>query len=121
MIALSLNAALRKLLGERELSLMKPTSVLVNVARAEIVDGDALYRALAERWIAAAALDVWSRYPAGPGPTFPAARPFHELPNALMTPHVSGWTEGMLEARTAVIAENIHRAARGEPPLNLIA
>jgi phosphoglycerate dehydrogenase-like enzyme len=43
-----------------------------------------------------------------------------ELPNVLMTPHVSGWTEGMLEARAKVIAENIHRAAQGEPPVNLI-
>ena len=37
-----------------------------------------------------------------------------------MTPHVSGWTEGMLEARGALIAENIHRTARGESPANLI-
>jgi phosphoglycerate dehydrogenase-like enzyme len=38
-----------------------------------------------------------------------------------MTPHVSGWTEGMLAARAKVIAENIHRTARSEPPLNLIS
>ena len=38
-----------------------------------------------------------------------------------MTPHVSGWTEGMLAARAKVIAENIQRTARGEPPLNLIS
>jgi phosphoglycerate dehydrogenase-like enzyme len=38
----------------------------------------------------------------------------------LMTPHVSGWTEGMMEARATLIAENIHRTARGEVPLNLI-
>jgi phosphoglycerate dehydrogenase-like enzyme len=38
-----------------------------------------------------------------------------------MTPHVSGWTDGMLEARAKLIAENIRRTARGEPPLNLIA
>ena len=99
---------------------MKPTAVLVNVARAEIVDEDALYDALAEGAIAGAALDVWYRYPAGTGPTFPARRPFHELPNVLMTPHVAGWTEGTLEARARLIAENIGRAARGEPPLNLI-
>jgi len=37
-----------------------------------------------------------------------------------MTPHVSGWTEGMLEARAKLIAENIERTARGESPLNLI-
>jgi phosphoglycerate dehydrogenase-like enzyme len=119
-ITLSLTEATRGLLGERELRLMKPTAVLVNVARAEIVDEEALYRALARRAIAAAALDVWYRYPTGAGPTVPARQPFHELPNVLMTPHVSGWTEGMLEARAKLIAENIHRVTRGEPPVNLV-
>jgi phosphoglycerate dehydrogenase-like enzyme len=38
-----------------------------------------------------------------------------------MTPHVAGWTDGMLEARAKVIAENIGRAARGEPPVNPVA
>jgi phosphoglycerate dehydrogenase-like enzyme len=119
-VTLSLNDETRGLIGERELSLMKPTAALVNVARAEIVDEDALYRALLERRIAGAALDVWYRYPKDAGPTLPAGRPFHELDNVLMTPHVSGWTEGMLEARAKLIAENIQRTARGEPPLNLI-
>ena len=99
---------------------MKPTAVLINVARAEIVEEAALYRALAERTIAGAALDVWYRYPTDAGPTVPAHQPFHELPTVLMTPHVSGWTEGMLEARAKLIAENIHRTARGEPPVNLV-
>jgi phosphoglycerate dehydrogenase-like enzyme len=119
-VTLSLNEHTRGLLGERELALLKPSAVLVNVARGEIIDEDALYRALQERRIAGAALDVWYRYPKEPGTTFPARRPFHELPNVLMTPHVSGWTEGMLEARAKLIAENIERTARGEPPLNLI-
>lgn len=100
---------------------MKPTAVLINVARADIVDEDALYEALVTRRLAGAALDVWYRYPSGPGPTRPSRRAFHELPNVLMTPHVSGWTEGMLEARAQLIAENIHRAARGGPPVNLVA
>jgi phosphoglycerate dehydrogenase-like enzyme len=119
-ITLSLTAATRGLLGERELRLMKPTAVLINVARAEIVDEAALYRALAQRTIAGAVLDVWYQYPTSPGPTFPARHAFQELPNVLMTPHVSGWTEGMIEARAQLIAENLHRAARGEPPVNLI-
>ena len=119
-ITASLNDATRGLLGERELGLMKPTAVLINVARAEIVDEAALYRALADQRIAGAALDVWYRYPKDAGPTRPAGQPFHELRNVLMTPHVSGWTEGMLEARAKLIAENIQRTARGEPPLNLI-
>jgi transcriptional regulator with XRE-family HTH domain len=44
-----------------------------------------------------------------------------EWPNVLMTPHVSGWTEGMLEARARLIANNIRRTAHGEPPLHGIA
>lgn len=119
-ITASLSAETRGLIGPRELSAMKRTAVLINVARAEIADEEALYRALAGRAIAGAALDVWYRYPTAAGTTVPASHPFHELPNVLMTPHISGWTEGMLEARATLIAGNIARAARGEPPLNLI-
>jgi phosphoglycerate dehydrogenase-like enzyme len=119
-VTLPLTPETRGLLGERELRVMKPTAVLVNTSRAEIIDEDALYEALADRRLRGAALDVWYRYPSSPGPTLPARRPFHELPNVLMTPHVSGWTEGMLEARAKLIAENIRRTARGEVPVNLI-
>ena len=119
-LTLPLTPETRGLLGESQLRSMKPTAILVNVSRAQIVDEDALYRALAERRIAGAALDVWYRYPTATGTTLPAKQPFHELPNVLMTPHVAGWTEGMLEARATLIAENIRRTARGELPLNLI-
>jgi phosphoglycerate dehydrogenase-like enzyme len=119
-VALPATADTRGLIGEPQLAAMKRTAVLVNVARAEIVDEDALYRALADRVIAAAALDVWFRYPTDAGPTLPARRPFHELPNVLLTPHVSGWTEGMLRARVRVIADNIERVSRGERPENLV-
>jgi phosphoglycerate dehydrogenase-like enzyme len=108
-------------IGETQLRLMKPSAFLINVARAEIVDEEALYDALSRRSIAGAALDVWYRYPREPGPAAPAIRPFHELPNVLMTPHVSGWTDGMLDARAKLIAENIRRVACQEVPLNLIA
>ena len=120
-ITLPLSADTRGLLGARELGRMKRGAILVNVARAEIVDEDALYQALADGGLAGAALDVWYRYPKTTLPTPPARRPFHELPSVLMTPHVSGWTEGMLEARAGMIAGNIERVARGEPPQNLIA
>lgn len=100
---------------------MRPTAYLINVARAEIVDQTALFRALSTGVVAGAALDVWWRYPTAPGPVPPSTQPFHELPNVIMTPHVSGWTEGMLEACAKIIAENIARTVRGEPPLNAIA
>jgi phosphoglycerate dehydrogenase-like enzyme len=119
-ISLPVTPETRGLIGEQQLHAMPPTAVLVNVSRAEIIDEEALYRALAERTIAGAALDVWYCYPTVAEPTRPARQPFHELPNVLMTPHVSGWTDGMLEARAKRIAENIHRAARGEPPVYLI-
>ncbi len=119
-LTLPATSVTRGLIGEKQLGSMKPTAFLINVSRAEIVDEIALYRALADKIIAGAALDVWYRYPTAAGPTRPAHQPFHELANVLMTPHVSGWTEGMLEARARVIAENIERTARGEPPLNRV-
>lgn len=103
-----------------KLGLMKPSAFLINIARAEIVDEDALYDVLSRRLIAGAALDVWYRYPREAGPTVPATRPFHQLSNVLLTPHISGWTNGMLEARAKLIAENIRRVACEQAPLNLI-
>jgi phosphoglycerate dehydrogenase-like enzyme len=107
-------------IDRRRLTLMKSTAFLINVARAEIIDENALYEALAERSIAGAALDVWYRYPLKPGRAAPATRPFHELPNVLMTPHVAGWTDALLDTRAKLIAENIRRVACGETPLSLI-
>jgi len=120
-ITLPLTPETKGLLGRTQLELLKPTAILVNVSRAQLIDEDALYDALAAQRIAGAALDVWYRYPSAPGSTFPAERPFHELPNVLMTPHVSGWTDGMLDARARVIAENIARTVRGEAPVNRVA
>jgi len=119
-VTLSLSPETQSLLDDRRLRLMKPSAYLVNVARAEIIDETALYGALAGGRLAGAALDVWYRYPTTPGPTVPATQPFHELDNVIMTPHVSGWTEGMLDARARLIAGNVERTARGEPPVNQI-
>jgi phosphoglycerate dehydrogenase-like enzyme len=119
-ITLPLSPESRGLIDARRLGLMKNNACLINVARAEIVDEAALYHALASGRIAGAALDVWYRYPTDVGATRPSTLPFHELPNVLMTPHVSGWTQGMIEARATLIADNIERIARGAPPLNAI-
>ena len=70
-----LTAETRGILGERELALMKPSAVLVNVARAEIVDEEALYQTLRSGAIAGAILDVWYRYPTGAGPPLPSRLP----------------------------------------------
>jgi phosphoglycerate dehydrogenase-like enzyme len=120
LIAMPATHATIGLMDRRRLGLMKSTAFLINVARAEIVDEDALFEALAGGSIAGAALDVWYRYPRESGSTLPSTRPFHQLPNVLMTPHVSGWTDGMLDARAKLIAENIRRVADRETPLNLV-
>ena len=119
-VTLSLSPETRNLIDARRLQSMKPAAFLVNVARAEIFDEGALYGALESGKLAGAALDVWYRYPTAAGPTPPATQPFGELGNVIMTPHISGWTEGMLEARATLIADNIARTARGEMPLNVI-
>lgn len=119
-ITLSLSSVTRNLIDERRLQLMKPTAYLINVARAEIIDEIALFRALSTGKLAGAALDVWYRYPTSAEPTQPAELPFHTLSNIIMTPHVSGWTEGMLNARAELIAQNIERTAEGKLPFNLI-
>ncbi len=119
-ITLSLSPQTRGLLDAAKLSLMKPGAYLINVARAEIVEEDALFEALKGGRLGGAALDVWYRYPRAPGPAAPASREFHALANVIMTPHISGWTEGMIEARTRLIVGNVERVARGEKPLNAI-
>lgn len=119
-VTLPLSPETRNLLDARHLALMKPSAVLINIGRAEIIEEAALHDALANGRLAGAALDVWYRYPTAQGPLLPATLPFHTLPNVIMTPHVSGWTEGMLEARASLIAENIARLARGEAPRNAV-
>jgi phosphoglycerate dehydrogenase-like enzyme len=120
-VALPLGEETRGLIGARALALLPKGAVLVNVARAQILDEDALYAALESGHLGGAAIDVWYRYPTAPGATMPSNRPFHTLANVLMSPHVSGWTDGMQRARAELIATNIERTARGEAPLNQVA
>jgi phosphoglycerate dehydrogenase-like enzyme len=102
--ALPLSPAARNLIDDRRLRLMKPTAGLVNVARAEICDEAVLHRALASGQLANAAFDIWYRYPTEAEPTLQGAQPFHELGNVIMTPHISGWTESMLNTQAVLIA-----------------
>jgi len=109
------------LIDASRLALMKRSAFLVNIARGAVVDEDAVYAALRDRTIGGAALDVWWRYPDAAEPERrPSRHPFHELPNVIMTPHCSGWTEGMVARRWAEVAGNINRFARGEPLQNVV-
>jgi phosphoglycerate dehydrogenase-like enzyme len=119
-LALPLTPDTNDLIGERELAAMRPTAYLINVGRGGLVDEHALYRALRERRIAGAAIDVWYSCAAPGERRAPAGEPFHELDNIIMTPHVAGWTDGTVRYRWAAIAENLRRLAEGEPLLNVI-
>lgn len=111
----------RGLIGARQLALLPAQALLVNVARAEVVDEQALYEALQSQRLGRAVLDVWYQYPKkGQAPVDPSRWPLHSLPNVRATPHISAITPALLERRYAFMAGNLQRLARGEPLANLI-
>jgi len=115
-IACALAPETRGLIDARRLALMKPGALLINVARSRMVDEDALYAALKDGDLGGAALDVWWQCPTGAEPERrPSRRPFHELPNVLMTPHSSSSSDATAERRWSAVAGNLDRFARGEP------
>ena len=121
LIACALAPETKGLIDARRLALMKPGALLINVARAAIVDEDALYAALKEGHLGGAALDVWWQYPTPAEPERrPSRRPFHELPNVLITPHSSSSTDATAERRWSAVAGNIDCFARGEPLKNVV-
>ncbi len=98
----------RHMIGERELNLMKPTAILVNTARGPVVDPDALYRALKEKHIAYAALDVTEPEP------LPADSPLLTLDNIVVTPHLGSATVQARTAMAEIAARNLIAGLRGE-------
>jgi phosphoglycerate dehydrogenase-like enzyme len=115
-IACPLTVQTRGMIGAAELSMMKPSSFLINVSRAEIIEERALYEALRDRRIAGAALDVWYRYPEHTSQILHgSAFPFHQLPNVIMTPHMAGWTSAMVQRRIARMSDTLKQYERGEP------
>ena len=120
-MACPLTPQTRGLIGAEQLALLKPTAVLINIGRAQLIDEEALYQALSAGRLAGATLDVWYDYPT---PERPAARPsrfpFADLANVHCTAHSCAWTAELLERRYAVIADNLTRLRRGEARRNVI-
>ena len=112
-IALPLTRATRGLIGGRELALMKPAAILVNVGRAAIVQERALYEHLRDHPDFCAGLDAWWHEP-GPGSAFSTEYPFFGLPNMIGSPHNSGVTDGALQVGARMAAENVRRFLCGE-------
>lgn len=97
-----LNDSTRGLVGEKELSWMKPTAYLINTARGGVVDTPALVDALRNHRIAGAGIDVFDREP-----PIPSDYQLNKLPNVVVTPHVAFATKQAFEKRAVIIADNL--------------
>ena len=111
-VACPLTDRTRGLLGEAEFATMPPNAVLVNAARGEIVDTDALVAALRSNAIRGAALDVTDPEP------LPADHPLWTLENCLITPHTGGHTPKHWDRMAEIVAENVDRLDAGTALVN---
>ena len=98
----------RHFIGERELRMMKPTAVLVNLARGPVVDGEALYIALSENWIRAAALDVTDPEP------IPLDHPLLTLDNLVISPHIGSASLTARREMCLLAARNLVAGLEGQ-------
>jgi D-3-phosphoglycerate dehydrogenase/(S)-sulfolactate dehydrogenase len=109
-----LNEATRHIINAERLATMRPTAYLVNTARGGLVDTAALCRALQEKRLAGAGLDVVEEEP------LPADSPLRAFDNVYLTPHAGGATADARERSGAMAAENLIRALTGERPEGIV-
>ncbi|PZO81441.1 MAG: D-2-hydroxyacid dehydrogenase [Mesorhizobium amorphae] len=112
--AVPLLASTRSLVSQAAFAAMKPTAVLIDVSRGGVVEEEPLVRALAERRIQGAALDVFASEP------LPADHPLWGLENVILTPHCSSVYDGWEEKAVRMFAENLSRYCNGAPLANLV-
>lgn len=114
LVSCALTPETEGMIGARELALMKPDAVLVNVARGSVLDEAALIEALRAGGIRGAGLDVTAEEP------LPADSPLWEMGNVVITPHVAGASPETWGRQLALMRENLRRYASGEPLLNVV-
>ena len=103
-----------RMIGAKELAAMKPTAYFINVGRGPTVDEEALARALADKRIAGAAVDVFAQEPP------PSGHPLYGLDNVILSPHVSGFLASYDDKCADLFAENLRRHLAGAPLLNVV-
>ncbi|NDJ61713.1 MAG: D-2-hydroxyacid dehydrogenase [Chloroflexi bacterium] len=113
-LTIPLTETTRSLINAAVLAAMKPTAVLINVARGGVVDEAALISALAANRIAGAALDVFDAEP------LPSTSPLWNLNNVIISPHISGSSNRYHAKVAALFAENLTRYLDNRPLLNLV-
>ena len=111
---LPLTEATRGLLDKAALASMKPGAVVVNTARGPIIDEPALVEALGTGHLAAAGLDVFAEEPVPPG------NPLLELPNVVLTPHVTWYTADTMRRYLTMAVDNCRRIHDGEPLAHVV-
>jgi phosphoglycerate dehydrogenase-like enzyme len=106
----------RHMIGEAEFNAMKPSAIVMNVGRGPVIDEAALIRALREKRIAGAALDVFEVEP------LPADHPFYDMENVLLSPHCTDRTRDpdWLDLSMQCFVENFWRYTRGEKLENVV-
>jgi phosphoglycerate dehydrogenase-like enzyme len=112
--AAPLTSETKGMIGEEELGVLKPTAVVMNVGRGPVINEAALVRALAEKRIGGAALDVFDREP------LPDGHPFYTLENVLLSPHCADHTPDWLERAMHFFLANFARFERGEDLDNIV-
>ncbi|HEU4453483.1 MAG TPA: D-2-hydroxyacid dehydrogenase [Longimicrobium sp.] len=113
-LAAPMTEGTRGMIGARELAMLPPHATVINVARGGIVDEAALADALRSGRLRGAGLDVFATEP------LPEDSPLWELPNVLITPHVSGVSHRFWRRETDLIVENVRRYLAGEPLVNTV-
>ncbi|MBO3753755.1 MAG: hypothetical protein FGF53_02570 [Candidatus Brockarchaeota archaeon] len=102
------------IIGKEEISMMKPSAVIINTSSPGTVDDQALLEALRQGRIAGAALDVQENEPVD------SSNPFLELDNAIVTPHIGGNTRETVERQSDLIVGDLFRFLNGDKPLHLL-
>lgn len=102
----------RHLINAEKLKLMKPSAILVNTARGAVIDEEALVKALKERWIAGAGLDVYEKEPIDP------ENLLLTLDNVVLVPHMGSATTQTRSAMSERAARNLMAVIQGKPPLS---
>jgi len=120
-VACDLNAETEGLIGKPEFDQMKPDAIIINVARGRVIAEEPLYNALKNGDIGGAVLDVWYNHiSADAKDVWPANLPFQDLDNVILSAHESASTPEQVERRWQFVAENLHRAVRGEALENIV-
>lgn len=104
-----LTATTERMIGARELAMMKPGAILINTARGRVIDEGALVEALRTRHLGGAGLDVFEHEP------LPPESPLRQLDNVLLTPHIAFLTEESMDECTFTTIQNIEQFAAGRP------